>query len=90
MLKESYILGLVDGEGSFTVFVRNAKALQERYRKRRVRIEPKFYLKIVESDKKILYELKNFLVVVMFIFRKILEEITRIVIVMKCQVETIW
>jgi len=60
MLKEDYIVGLVDGEGSFTVYVCDPKRLKERNRRRRVRVEPKFYVKIVENDKKILYDLKKF------------------------------
>ncbi|MEK7211090.1 MAG: LAGLIDADG family homing endonuclease [Patescibacteria group bacterium] len=58
MLEHNYIVGLVDGEGSFTAYVFNPAKKSKR--KRRARVEPKFYLKLVESDKKILYELKKF------------------------------
>ena len=58
MLDENYIVGLVDGEGSFTVYVRNPN--KRSVRKRRVSAEPKFYIKLVEKDKAILYELKKF------------------------------
>ena len=58
MLNANYILGLVDGEGSFTAYIR--KLNDSRERKRRVRIEPKFYLKLIEEDKRILYELKKY------------------------------
>ena len=58
MLNYNYIVGLVDGEGSFTVYIRNPK--ENKSVKRRVKAEPRFYLKLVEKDKKILYELKNF------------------------------
>ncbi|MCD6233174.1 LAGLIDADG family homing endonuclease [bacterium] len=58
MLNPEYIVGLVDGEGSFTVYVCNPA--KKKIVKRRVRIEPKFYVKLVERDKKILWELKNF------------------------------
>ena len=58
MLKPEYIVGLVDGEGSFTVYVSNPYA--NRAVKRRVTVEPKFYIKLIEKDKQILYELKNF------------------------------
>ena len=51
-------MGLVDGEGSFTVYIRNLNDSKEV--KRRTRVEPKFYLKLIEKDKKILYELKDF------------------------------
>jgi len=58
MLNPNYIIGLVDGEGSFTVYIRNPK--DNKSVKRRVKAEPRFYLKLVEKDKKILYELKKF------------------------------
>ena len=58
MLNPEYIIGLVDGEGSFTVYVKNPKSSKNV--KRRVRAEPRFYLKLVERDKAILYALKNF------------------------------
>src|SRR3989338_4344733 len=58
MLTADYIVGLVDGEGSFTVYVRNPKDFSPR--KRRVKVEPRFYIKLVEKDKKILYRLKKF------------------------------
>ena len=57
MLNPNYIVGLVDGEGSFTVFVRNPNV--KRRTKRRAIIEPRFYLKLIEKDKAILYQLKN-------------------------------
>ncbi len=58
MLTPDYIVGLVDGEGSFTVYVRNPE--EKKRAKRRVVVEPRFYIKLVESDKKIFYELKKF------------------------------
>ncbi|KKT92176.1 MAG: LAGLIDADG homing endonuclease [Candidatus Jorgensenbacteria bacterium GW2011_GWA2_45_13] len=58
MLQPEYILGLVDGEGSFTVYVKNPD--ERKNVKRRVRAEPKFYLKLIEKDKMILSELKDF------------------------------
>lgn len=56
-INPDYIIGLVDGEGSFTVYVRNPSEVSPT---RRVKVEPKFYLKLIEKDKKILYQLKNF------------------------------
>ncbi len=56
-INPDYIIGLVDGEGSFTVYVRNPSKVSLT---RRVHIEPKFYLKLIEKDKKILYQLKDF------------------------------
>ncbi len=53
-----YIVGLVDGEGSFTVYIRDID--KETEVKRRVVAEPKFYVKLVEKDKDILYALKEF------------------------------
>jgi len=58
MLNSNYIVGLVDGEGSFTAYVRNPEL--KKNVKRRVKVEPRFYLKLVEIDRKILYELKKF------------------------------
>jgi len=58
MLNPDYILGLVDGEGSFTVYVRNPNS--KKLVIRRVKVEPRFYLKLNERDKDILYELKDF------------------------------
>lgn len=57
-LSPDYIVGLVDGEGSFTVYVRNPDI--EKVVSRRVVVEPKFYLKLIERDKDILYALKDF------------------------------
>ncbi|TSD02735.1 MAG: Uncharacterized protein Athens071426_395 [Parcubacteria group bacterium Athens0714_26] len=59
MLAKDYVLGLVDGEGSFTVQI-SKREKGSLVRKRRARAEPKFYLKLIETDKSILYELKNF------------------------------
>ena len=58
MLNPNYIVGLVDGEGSFTVYIRNPD-LKKKV-KRRTKAEPRFYLKLIEKDKDILYELKDF------------------------------
>ncbi len=58
MLNPNYIIGLVDGEGSFTAYIKNPDS--NKNVKRRVRAEPRFYLKLVEKDKSILYELKSF------------------------------
>ncbi len=57
MLKAEYITGLIDGEGSFTVYINNGENTP---RIRRARIEPKFYIKLVEEDKNILYQLKKY------------------------------
>jgi hypothetical protein len=54
----NYILGLVDGEGSFTVHVKNPYLLKKI--KRRSKVEPRFYLKLIDKDKEILYKLKEF------------------------------
>lgn len=58
MLNAKYIIGLVDGEGSFTVYIKNPDL--KKNIKRRVRVEPRFYLKLIDRDKNILYELKRF------------------------------
>lgn len=57
-LDPNYIVGLVDGEGSFTVYVRDPS--RKKNVKRRVRVEPRFYVNLVEDDKEILEELKDF------------------------------
>ncbi|MBI2482099.1 MAG: LAGLIDADG family homing endonuclease [Candidatus Vogelbacteria bacterium] len=58
MLTAKYIVGLVDGEGSFTAYVRQPKP--SKISSRRVRIEPRFFLKLIERDKVILDRLKEF------------------------------
>lgn len=58
MLKPDYIVGLVDGEGSFTAYLRNPN--ETKNVKRRVKAEPRFYIKLIENDKDILYELKKY------------------------------
>ena len=58
MLATGYIVGLTDGEGSFTAYIQNPDS--QTNRKRRVRVEPRFYIKLIEKDKDILYKLKEF------------------------------
>ncbi len=58
MLKPEYVVGLADGEGSFTAYIKNPD--QFTTRKRRVLVEPRFYIKLIEKDKDILYQLKEF------------------------------
>ena len=58
MLNPDYIVGLIDGEGSFTVYIRNPDGKKDA--KRRVKAEPRFYIKLIEKDKDILYKLKDF------------------------------
>ena len=58
MLNPNYVTGLIDGEGSFTAYIRNPDL--KKNVKRRVKAEPRFYLKLNEKDKDILYELKRF------------------------------
>ena len=57
-LDPAYVVGLVDGEGSFTVYIRNPD--DARLVKRRVVVEPKFYIKLIERDKDILAALQKF------------------------------
>ena len=56
--KPEYIVGLIDGEGSFTAYIRNPDS--KKIKKRRVIAEPKFYVKLIEKDKKILYGLQKY------------------------------
>ena len=58
MLNPNYIAGLIDGEGSFTVYVKNPKRVKSV--KRRTIVEPRFYVKLQEEDEKILWDLKKF------------------------------
>jgi len=53
MLDKNYILGLVDGEGSFNVRINPDK-------NRRAKVELKFSLKLRHQDKEILDELQKF------------------------------
>ena len=57
-INPNYIVGLVDGEGSFTAYVKNPDSKKKV--KRRTKVEPKFYLKLIEKDKEILDKLKKF------------------------------
>jgi hypothetical protein len=56
-LNLDYIVGLVDGEGSFTVYVRDPKLP---ILNRRVTVEPKFYVKLIERDREVLERLKQY------------------------------
>ena len=58
MINKDYIVGLVDGEGSFTAYISSPFEIKDK--KRRVKAEPKFCLKLIEKDKDILYALKQF------------------------------
>ena len=57
-INSNYIVGLVDGEGSFTVYVKDPNSSKKV--KRRTKVEPRFFLKLNERDKKVLYELRKF------------------------------
>lgn len=54
----NYIVGLVDGEGSFTVYVKNPDKI--RLAKRRVKVEPRFFLKLAERDRHMLVTMMYF------------------------------
>ena len=57
-LDPNYVVGLVDGEGSFTAYVKNPDSSKKV--QRRTKVEPRFYIKLIEKDKEILYELRKF------------------------------
>lgn len=57
-LDPNYVVGLVDGEGSFTVYVKNPDSIKKV--KRRTKVEPRFYMKFIGKDKDILNKLKEF------------------------------
>ena len=56
MLTADYVVGLVDGEGSFNVHVWTPRASL----KRRALVELRFYLKLVDRDLPLLQELRMF------------------------------
>lgn len=56
MLTNDYVLGLIDGEGSFSVHVWTPKASL----KRRALVELRFYVKLNERDLLLLQELQKF------------------------------
>ncbi|MEK7562521.1 MAG: LAGLIDADG family homing endonuclease [Patescibacteria group bacterium] len=58
MLNPDYIVGLVDGEGSFTAYIKNPQSNKKV--ERRTKAEPRFYIKLIEKDKNILYELSKY------------------------------
>ncbi len=58
MLTPEYIIGLIDGEGSFTVYIVDSN--RSNNVQRRAKAEPRFYVKLIEKDKKILYDLKDY------------------------------
>lgn len=57
-ITSDYVVGLVDGEGSFTCYVKDPDS--QKQVKRRTKVEPRFFLKLIEKDKEILDELKKF------------------------------
>lgn len=57
-INPDYIVGLVDGEGSFTAFVRDPSFSSSF--SRRVRVEPRFYIKLIEKDRIILEQVQQF------------------------------
>lgn len=57
-LETNYIVGLVDGEGSFTVYVKDPDSVKQV--KRRTKVEPRFFIKLIEKDKEILFQLKKY------------------------------
>lgn len=67
-LDPNYVVGLVDGEGSFTAYVKNPDSSKKV--KRRTKVEPRFFLKLIEKDAKILHELKKFFVCGSVYFQK--------------------
>ena len=58
MISKDYVVGLVDGEGSFTAYIRDPNKPTKV--KRRVKVEPRFYLKLIEKDKPVLDKLRKF------------------------------
>ena len=56
MLSADYIVGLTDGEGSFTVFIHPFRKGLSKY----PRIECRYYIKLREDELSLLEEVKNF------------------------------
>ena len=57
MLSKDYIVGLTDGEGSFTVYIRPPRKMQGG---KNHRIECHYYLKLREDELSLLREVKDF------------------------------
>lgn len=57
-LNSDYTVGLVDGEGCFTVYVKDPDS--SKIVKRRTKVEPRFFVKLIERDKQVLYDLQKF------------------------------
>lgn len=57
MLSKHYIVGLVDGEGSFTLYIRTPKA---EHQSKSWRVECHFYIKMGEQELPLLQEVKRF------------------------------
>ena len=59
MLSADYIVGLTDGEGSFSVFLRSPDKKRARYTKY-YRVECHYYIKLREDELPLLEEVKKF------------------------------
>ncbi|MFA4998535.1 MAG: LAGLIDADG family homing endonuclease [Candidatus Paceibacterota bacterium] len=57
MLSVDYIVGLTDGEGSFTAYIRPP---DEKYKAKNYRIECHYYIKLREDDLPLLKKVKQF------------------------------
>ncbi|MBI2121879.1 MAG: LAGLIDADG family homing endonuclease [Candidatus Sungbacteria bacterium] len=57
MLSPDYIVGLTDGEGSFTAYIRPPK---KEHGSKNYRIECHYYIKLREDDRSLLENVKNF------------------------------
>jgi len=68
VLSPDYIVGLVDGEGSFSVFAVDKKQSKEKYR--RMRLVPSFFIKLRIQEKSLLEAVKRFFQVGKVYFQK--------------------
>lgn len=59
MLSADYIVGLTDGEGSFSVFIRSPHKKRARYT-RYYRVECHYYIKLREDELSLLRKIKKF------------------------------
>ena len=57
MLSANYIVGLTDGEGSFTIYLRPPK---KKYGSKNYRVECHYYIKLRDDDKNLLEQVKKF------------------------------
>lgn len=67
MLSSDYIVGLTDGEGSFTAYLRAPK---KEHGAKNYRVECHYYIKLREDDLPLLYKVKKFFGIGRIVFQR--------------------